>query len=120
MTGINSQVQLPVVLGSLQGVVSAVNGTLRDVRITTPLVARVRLDDSQLTELAPPPQPEPALWECVVVYNAANPNGIVLRRLAGGWAQPGDPAPTFRTWAQVLVFGTVKLFTIHAGADVGS
>lgn len=118
--GINSTVQLPATLGGLQGVVSAINGTLSQVDVTTPLKARIRLDTSQLTELAPPPQPEPALWECVVVYNVANPNGVVLRRFASGWAQPGDPSPVYKTWPQVLAFGQVKLFTVHAGADVGS
>jgi hypothetical protein len=120
LIGINSTVQLPVALGSLQGMVSAVNGTLCQVDVTTPLKVRLRLDRSQLTELAPPPQPEPAPLECVVVYNVANPDGIVLRRFASGWAQPGDPSPTYKTWPQVLAFGQVKLFTVHSATDEGS
>jgi hypothetical protein len=118
--GINSTVALPAALGGLQGQVVTVNGTLATVAISSPLQARVRVDVSQLTELAPPPQPEPALLECVLVINAGNPNGIVFRHFPSGWAQPGDPSPTFRTWAQLLAFGEVRLFTVHAATDEGS
>jgi hypothetical protein len=103
--GINSTVALPAALGGLQGQVVTVNGTLATVAISSPLQARVRVDVSQLTELAPPPQPEPARLECVLVINAG---------------QPGDPSPTFRTWAQLLAFGEVRLFTVHAATDEGS
>lgn len=120
MIGINSQVALPAVLGGLSGTVSNVNGAICTVDIATPLWAKIRLNTAQLTELAPPPQPEPALGECILVSNIANPNGLVLRRMPLGWAQPGDPSPTYRTWAQVLAFGAVRLFTVHAGPDTGS
>jgi hypothetical protein len=118
--GINSSVQLPAALGGLQGLVTAVNTGRCDVAVTSPLQCRVRLDASLLTELAPPPQPEPALWDCVVVYNAGAPNGLVLRRLASGWAQPGDPTPVYKTWAQVLAFGDVRRIRVQSATEEGS
>jgi hypothetical protein len=112
--GINSQVALPAALGGLQGLISNVNGTLCTVDVTTPLWARIRINAAQLTELAPPPQPEPALGDCVLVITAAQPAGVVFRRFPSGWAQPGDPAPTFRTWAFLLATGEVRLLIVHA------
>ena len=79
-----------------------------------PSFASLQVDDvvvivpqEHITVLVPP---EPAVGTCVLVDTASGPNGLVFRRYALGWTEPGRdadaPGFSYYDWAQVCSYGT--------------